>query len=233
LESPSLGLRLAAEVVGTFLFFVLGFNGIAVAAQIGPGAISSLGIAFGFGLGLALAITAFGHISGGHFNPAITLGFVATRRIKISLAGIFWLSQFAGAVVAAAILRWLLHMPAFLGAVPKLAPHFQAGRGMVVELILTFFLVGTVFATAVDPRGAFKAVAGLTIGLMITIDVFMGGPLTGAAMNPARAFGPELVSGHWPNAWIYYVGPALGGLIAAVAYDYLFLRRPQAAAASS
>ena len=117
---------------------------------------------------------------------------------------------------------------------PTLKPGFGAGRGMVVELILTFFLVGTVFATAVDPRGAFKAIAGLAIGLMITIDVFIGGPITGAAMNPARAFGPELVSGHWSNAWIYYVGPALGGLIAALGYEYLFLRpKPQPAAPAS
>ena len=131
------------------------------------------------------------------------------------------------------LLRWFFHMPAILGAVPTLKPGFGAGRGMVLEMILTFFLVGAVFATAVDPRGAFKAVAGLTIGLTITIDVFTGGPITGAAMNPARAFGPELVSGHWSNAWIYYVGPALGGLIAALGYEYLYLKRPQAAAASS
>ena len=219
--------RGVAEFVGAFtLIFIGGGAGIVTGQDI-------VAVALANGLAIGIMVSNLGHISGGHFNPAITLGFVATRRIKISVAGIYWVAQFAGAVFAAAILRWLLHMPAFLGAVPKLAPHFQAGRGMVVEMILTFFLVGTVFATAVDPRGAFKAVAGLTIGLMISIDVFMGGPLTGAAMNPARAFGPELVSGHWPNAWIYYVGPALGGLIAALGYEYLFLKRPQAAAASS
>jgi aquaporin TIP len=103
---------------------------------------------------------------------------------------------------------------------------------MALELVLTVFLVGTVFATAVDPRGSFKMIAGLTIGLMISIDVFTGGPITGAAMNPARAFGPELVSGHWSNAWIYYVGPPLGGLIAALGYEFLYLR-PQPAAPAS
>ena len=97
-------------------------------------------------------------------------------------------------------------------------------------MLLTVFLVGTVFATAVDPGGAFNKIAGLTIGLIISIDVFTGGPITGAAMNPARAFGPELVSGHWSNAWIYYVGPALGGLVAALGYEYIFLKRPKTAA---
>jgi glycerol uptake facilitator-like aquaporin len=86
-----------------------------------------------------------------------------------------------------------------------------------------------VWATAVDPRGAFKAIAGLAIGLTITIDVYMGGPLTGAAMNPARAFGPQLWSGNWGEGWIYYVGPALGALVAGLGYDYFYLRpeRPE------
>jgi aquaporin Z len=106
-------------------------------------------------------------------------------------------------------------------------PHagaFGAGKGFLLEAIMTFFLVWAVWATAVDPGGAFKAIAGLAIGLTITIDVFVGGPLTGAAMNPARAFGPELLSGMWGEAWIYYVGPVLGALVAALAYDYLYLR---------
>jgi len=88
----------------------------------------------------------------------------------------------------------------------------------------TFFLVIAVFATAVDPRGAFKSIAGLAIGLTITMDVFLGGPLTGASMNPARAFGPELIGNFWGSGWIYYVGPALGAVVAAVGYDWLYLR---------
>ena len=99
-----------------------------------------------------------------------------------------------------------------------------AGRGLLVEIILTFFLVGAVFATAVDPRGAFKSIAGLAIGLTITMDVFFGGPLTGAAMNPARAFGPELVGNIWSQGWIYWIGPAIGALIAALGYEWLYLR---------
>jgi aquaporin TIP len=109
-------------------------------------------------------------------------------------------------------------------------PHaagFGAGKGLVVEIILTFFLVWAVFATAVDPRGAFKSIAGLAIGLTITIDVLMGGPLTGAAMNPARAFGPEVVGNFWGEGWIYYLGPPIGALIAALGYEYLYLRPVQ------
>ncbi len=95
---------------------------------------------------------------------------------------------------------------------------------------MTFFLVWAVFATAVDERGAFKAIAGLAIGLTITIDVFVGGPITGAAMNPARAFGPEVAANFWGNGWIYWVGPIVGALIAALGYEYLYLRptRPPA-----
>ena len=206
-----------AEFVGTFtLIFIGGGAGIVSGQDI-------VAVALANGLAIGIMVTNLGHISGGHFNPAITLGFVATRRITLPLAVAYWISQFAGAIVAAAILRGLFSHAAFLGAVPH-AAGFGAGKGLVVEIILTFFLVWAVFATAVDPGGAFKAIAGLAIGLTITIDVFVGGPLTGAAMNPARAFGPELLSGMWGEAWIYYVGPALGALVAALAYEYLYLR---------
>jgi glycerol uptake facilitator-like aquaporin len=136
----------------------------------------------------------------------------------------YWIAQFLGAVIAAAILRGFFHH-AILGALPH-APQFGAGKGFVLELILTFFLVWAVWATAVDPGGAFKAIAGLAIGLTISIDVLMGGPLTGAAMNPARAFGPQLLSGNWGEGWIYYLGPALGALLASFGYEYLYLRQP-------
>ncbi|MGZ4258637.1 MAG: aquaporin [Gaiellaceae bacterium] len=218
---------LVAEFVGTFtLIFIGGGAGIVSGQDI-------VAVALANGLAIGIMVSNLGHISGGHFNPAITLGFLSTRRIAPMRAGIYWVAQFGGAAFAAVLLRWFFHMPAMAASVPTLKSGFGAGRGMALEMVLTFFLVGTVFATAVDPRGSFKAVAGLTIGLIISIDVFVGGPITGAAVNPARAFGPELVSGHWSNAWIYYVGPALGGLIAAIAYEYLYLKRPQAAAASS
>jgi aquaporin TIP len=220
-------LRVAvAEFVGTFtLIFIGGGAGIVSGQDI-------VAVALANGLAIGIMVSNLGHISGAHFNPAITLGFLSTRRITPMLAGVYWVAQFAGATVAALLLRWFFKMPAMLGSVPTLKSGFGAGQGMALELVLTVFLVGTVFATAVDPRGSFKMIAGLTIGLMISIDVFTGGPITGAAMNPARAFGPELVSGHWSNAWIYYVGPPLGGLIAALGYEFLYLR-PQPAAPAS
>ena len=168
-------------------------------------------------------VSNFGHISGGLFNPAITLGFLSTRRITPRLAVVYWIAQFGGAVIAAGILRFLIHEPLFNGAIPSVHT-IGAGRGFVLEAIMTFFLVIAVFATAVDPRGAFKSIAGLAIGLTITIDVLFGGPLTGAAMNPARAFGPELIGNFWGSGWIYYVGPALGAVVAAIGYDWLYLR---------
>lgn len=209
--------RSAAEFVGAFtLIFIGGGAGIVSGQDI-------VAVALANGLAIGIMVSNLGHISGGHFNPAITLGFLATRRITARLAAAYWVAQFAGATVAALGLRFLLHKPAFLGAVPSVH-GIDAGRALVVEMVLTFFLVWAVWATAVDPGGAFKAIAGLAIGLTITMDVFMGGPLTGAAMNPARAFGPQIVGNFWSDGWIYYLGPAVGALVAAFAYEYLYLR---------
>jgi MIP family channel proteins len=215
-----------AEFIGAFtLVFIGGGAGIVAGGDL-------VAVALANGLAIGLMVSNFGHISGGHFNPAITLGFVATRRITWQVAVAYWVSQFLGAVAAAALLRWFFHRVAMLGVVPHVNSHIGAGKGLVVEIILTIFLVLAVFATAVDPGGAFKAIAGLGIGLTISIDVLMGGPLTGAAMNPARAFGPQLIFNFWGDGWVYYVGPAIGAVIAAVGYDYLYLRpsRPAAAA---
>jgi MIP family channel proteins len=211
-----------AEFIGAFtLIFIGGGAGIASGGDI-------VAVALANGLAIGVMVMSLGHISGGHFNPAITLGFLSTRRITLRVAVAYWLSQFAGAVVAAALLRFLLH---HIGAAVPHAPQIGAGRGLVLELIMTFFLVWVVFATAVDARNPAKVVAGLAIGLTISIDVLMGGPYTGAAMNPARAFGPQLIGNSWGQGWIYYLGPALGGLIAALTYDHLYLRRQQPATA--
>ena len=209
--------RGVAEFVGAFtLIFIGGGAGIVSGQDI-------VAVALANGLAIGIMVSNVGHISGAHFNPAITLSFFATRRITTRLAVVYWIAQFGGALVAAAILRALFTRSQYIGAVPH-AGGFGAGKGFLVEIILTFFLVWAVYATAVDPRGAFKSIAGLAIGLTITMDVFMGGPLTGAAMNPARAFGPELLGNFWGEGWIYYLGPVIGALIAAFAYDYLYLR---------
>jgi aquaporin TIP len=212
--------RGVAEFVGAFtLIFIGGGAGIVSGNDI-------VAVALANGLAIGIMVSNLGHISGGHFNPSITLAFLAARRITIRLAVTYWIAQLGGAIVAAAILRWLTKKPAFLAAVPH-AGGIGAGKGLVIEIILTFFLVWAVWATAVDPGGAFKSIAGLAIGLTITMDVFFGGPLTGAAMNPARAFGPELVGNFWGEGWIYWLGPIIGALIAGLGYDWLYLRPSQ------
>jgi aquaporin Z len=214
-----------AEFVGTFTLVFVGAGSIMSAGGVHDPTIA--GIALAHGLAIAVMVSAVGHISGGHFNPAVTLGFLATRRIEPMLAVVYWVAQFAAAAIAALLLRWIFPTNAVDAAklgVPALNSAVGSGAGLVLEAILTFLLVWVIFATAADPRGTFKSIAGLAIGLTITIDILIGGPLTGAAMNPARAFGPQLVHNEWSHGWIWYVGPAIGGVAAALAYEYLYLR---------
>jgi aquaporin Z len=216
--------RSFAEFVGAFALTFIGAGAIMVSGAQGAGLIT---VALAHGLVIAVFVSALGHISGGHFNPAITLGFLVTGRMKPRLALSYWVAQFGGAAIAALLDRWIFPKGAVdathLGA-PALSTAIGSGAGFVVELILTFFLVFVVFASAADPRGTFKSIAGLAIGFTISLDIMMGGPLTGAAMNPSRAFGPELVGNFWSHAWIWYAGPFLGGAAAALAYDLLYLR---------
>ena len=214
--------RGVAEFVGTFTLIFVGCG--SMIATHGAN-LTAIGLAHGLAIGVMAC--AVGHISGGHFNPAITLGFFATKRIEPRLAATYWFSQFIAAALAAFLLTALLpqsQVDAVDLGVPALGPGISGGSGLVIEAVLTFFLVWVVFATAVDPRGAFSVISGLAISFTITLDIYIGGPYTGAAMNPARAFGPELVQNVWSNAWVWYVGPALGGVAAALLYEYLYLR---------
>jgi aquaporin Z len=215
--------RGTAEFVGAFALMFVGGGAIMSGAGL-------VGVAFAHGLVVAVMASAVGHISGGHFNPAVTFGFLVTRRIDPALALVYWLAQFAGATLAALSLLWIYPEDVRDGAslgVPLVSDRISIGAAFVVEAILTFFLVWVIFATAADPRGTFKSVAGLAIGLTITLDVLMGGPLTGAAMNPSRAFGPQLVANAWSDGWIWYLGPLLGGGAAALLYEALYLRPPR------
>lgn len=217
--------RGVAEFVGAFTLIFIG-AGAAVAANQAHDP-TLIGVAVANGVAIAVMVSNLGHISGGHFNPAITFGFLITRRIRPAMAVLYWLAQFGGAALAALLVRDLLPRAtseAVNLGVPALGHGVDASSGFLLEAVLTFFLVWAVFATAVDPRGAFKAIAGLAIGLTITIDVLFGGPFTGAAMNPARAFGPQLVGDHWSHAWVWYAGPVLGGIVAATVYELLYLR---------
>jgi aquaporin Z len=213
--------RASAEFVGTFALIFVGAGSIAYARTL-----TDIGLAHG--LVIAVMVSAVGHISGGHFNPAVTLGFVLTRRMAMPLAIIYWITQAVAAIAGAALLNFVLPSAASdsieLGA-PRLGQDITSGHAVVVEAVLTFFLVWVVFATAADPRGTFKSIAGLAIGLTITMDILAGGPLTGAAMNPARAFGPDLVQNVWSDWWIWWVGPVVGGSAAALLYEWFYLRR--------
>jgi MIP family channel proteins len=209
--------RGVAEFIGTFALIFIGatasiYNDQTVAA-------------FGNGLVIAVMVSAFAGISGGHFNPAVTMGFFVTRRISVPHAIFYWIVQFGAAALAALLLKWILPSQvkaAHYGA-PTVNSVIDPGKAVTIEAVCTFFLVIVVFATAVDAKGAFEKIAGLAIGLTIVFGVLMAGPLTGGAMNPARAFGPELVSGYWTNAWVWYVGPLAGGALAAILYEVLYL----------
>lgn len=221
--------KLTAEFIGTFALIFFGAGAICVDwYPHSSNALGLVGIALAHGLAIAIMVCALGHISGGHFNPAITIGFWVTRRLNTVDTIAYWIAQLAGATAAAYLLRYFVpddtwHAVA-LGT-PMLAHDFTRLPGIILEGVTTFFLVLTVFATAVDERNAFRPVAGFAIGLTITLGILVAGPFTGAALNPARAFGPALASAHWQNHGVYWVGPIAGGCLAALLYDTLILKK--------
>jgi len=222
--------KLIAEFIGTFMLIFCGVGSICAdqflrSGSNGQNGVGLLGIALAHGLAIGIMVTALGHISGGHFNPAVTIGFWVTQKLSTLDSLLYWVAQLAGGTAAAYILRRLpveVWGPAQLGT-PDLASGISRGTGMLFEAIMTFFLVLVVFATAVDERGAFDKVAGFAIGLTITAGALFGGPFTGAALNPARAFGPALAASHWNNHGVYWVGPLAGGLVAGWLYNKLYL----------
>jgi aquaporin Z len=216
--------RGAAEFVGTFTLLFIGAGAAAI-----YGSNDIVAIAIATGLAIAVMVSAVGHISGGHFNPAVTLGFLVTRRIHPVLAVVYWIVQFGGAALAVLLVKWVLPSATSPYGAPTKADVVDSGQAVAVEATLTFFLVWTIFACAADPRGVFDKIAGLAIGGVITMGTLMAFVLTGAAMNPARAFGPELVANEWTDWWVWYVGPFAGGVIAAVLYELLYLRGPEPA----
>lgn len=214
-----------AEFIGAFALTFIGAGSI-VANAVANGAVGLVGVALAHGFILALSINALGHVSGAHFNPAITIAMLATGRIGAGAALGYVVAQLLGASVAGFLLNAIFPAQAVqaakLGAT-LLAPGVGIAAGVALEAVLTFFLVLSVFGTAVDPRGP-KGVAGFGIGLVLLADILAGGPLTGASMNPSRSFGPALASGNWDGHLVYWIGPILGALIAAFAYDGIFLR---------
>jgi len=222
--------KLVAEFVGTFALVFFGVGAISAdqflrSSTNGQSGFGLLGVALAQGLAIGIMVTSLGHISGGHFNPAVTIGFWVTRKFSTFDTLVYWVAQVAGAVAAAYLLRKLpfdAWSSVQLGT-PDLANGITRTIGMILEAVMTFFLVFVVFATAVDEQGAFNKIAGFAIGLTITLGVLLGGPFTGAALNPARAFGPALAANHWNNHGVYWIGPLAGGVVAGWLYDTLFL----------
>ena len=224
MNETTLGQRLGAEALGTFLFFFFGFSGIAAVAQFGIESIGTLGVAVGFGFGLTLAITAFGHISGGHFNPAVTLGLAAAGRHPAGEVIQYWVAQLVGgflAVVLAAIAYGsettdVLHT----------APGVDDWRALVLELVATGLFVMVILTVATDAQAPWNGVmAPFLIGLFIFTAAVTVGPSSGGSFNPARSLDPVLWNQEWGDIWIYLIGPFLGAAAGGVAWKALVAPR--------
>jgi aquaporin Z len=218
---------LVAEFLGTFALCFIGAGAICTDHWTG-GAVGLLGIAVAHGAVLAVMISALGHISGGHFNPAVSLGLFTAGKISSQQALTYILAQLGGGVVAGFLLRMiipaLIWEPVQLGT-PAVAESVTFLQAMALEAVLTFFLVLAVFGVAVDPKGSWNAISGFGIGTVLVFDILMGGPWTGASMNPARTFGPAVASGFWTDHLVYWIGPILGGVLAGALYSRVFLKK--------
>lgn len=218
--------RSAAEGLGTFALVFAGCGAIVTDAR-SHGALGTVGVSLAFGLVILACIAALGHVSGAHFNPAVTVSFFLTRHLggRDSLAYIA--AQLLGATLAA-LLLWAVWpgQPAHLGAT---VPSIAAWRALIVEMAMSGLLMLVIMSVATDTR-AVGAPAALAIGATIALDALFGGPLTGASMNTSRSFGPALVSGQWHDFWVYVAGPLAGAPLGALAYQLVRGEHPVAGA---
>ena len=221
-----LGIRLVCEALGTFLFFFLGFSGIAVLVDVGPEAITSLGIAAGFGFGLTLAITAFGHLTGGHFNPAVSAGLAIAGRFPSRDVIPYWVAQLVGGF-GAVLVMGIVYSSDVMDSL-----HTQPGSGiddwaaLVLEIVATALFVMVILTVVTDDRAAWKGVmAPFLIGLFIFTAAVTVGPASGGSFNPARSLDPVLWNQEWSDVWIYIVGPLAGGVLGGAIWAYVVGRR--------
>ncbi|MBX5458769.1 MAG: MIP family channel protein [Thermogemmatispora sp.] len=214
-ERPGLPRRAGAELLGTAVLVTAGCGSIVVDAQ--TRALTHLGVALTFGLVIFAMIAACGHLSGAHFNPAVTVAFAVTRHFPWREVPCYIGAQLVGASIGATILRLLVGTTAQLGAtVPQGSPWQALG----VEILLSAVLMFVIMAVATDPR-AIGQTAALAIGATVALDALWGGPISGASMNPARSFGPALLAGAWQGHWVYWLGPFLGTCLGACLYQSL------------
>jgi len=236
LTARDMGLRtwraIVAEFIATALFIFIGAGTVVtVTGVLGlspyDDAAALVAIALAHGLAIALLVAATAKISGGHINPAVTFAAVLTGRTKVAVGVLYVLAQIAGAVMGAILIKvgFADDVEGHLGAHAMGPGVATAELGFVVEMVLTFVLVFTVFATAMDPR-RLSDLAPAAIGLAVLVDHLIGVPLTGASMNPARSFGPAAIANFWDDHWVYWVGPLAGGGLAGLLYYSLYLSRP-------
>ena len=214
---------LTAEFIGTFGLVFIGAGSVVVNEA--SGALGLLGVALAHAMVLSVMVTALMRISGAHFNPAVTFGLWLANKIEAKDAGLYVLTQLVAAVVAALLVKTLF--PSAAGeitgyGVPRIASNVDLIQAILLEAILTFFLVSAVFGTAVSPEAP-SGIGGFGIGLVLLFDILVGGPLTGAAMNPARAFGPAAIANDWVGQGAYWIGPLLGGAVAALVWGKVLL----------
>jgi len=215
---PLLASKMTAEGMGTFTLVFAGCGSVMVAERF-PGMISHGGVSVIFGLAVAIMIYAVGHISGAHFNPAVTLAFAAARHFPFGEVLAYWAAQITGAIAAMALLKATLPFGPSYGATVPAVPVFQA---LSWEAILTFFLMFVIVAVATDTR-AVGTMAGAAIGGTVMLAAWVGGPVTGASMNPARSLAPALFEGRLDVLWIYIIGPCAGAVLAALLYEAIRL----------
>ncbi len=218
---PSLLRRGVAELVGTYALVLAGCGAIVVNSS--TGALGHLGVALTFGLVVTVLIAALGHLSGAHFNPAVTLAFALIRHFPQREVPAYIGAQLLGASAAALTLQALFGSVANLGAT---LPVGSAGQSLLLEMLLTAALMLVITSVATDTR-AVGQLAAIAIGATVALDALWGGPVSGASMNPARSLGPALIAGAWRDHWVYWLGPVLGALLGAGLYQWL--RTPQAA----
>lgn len=208
--------RWIAEILGTFFLVLIGSGTVMVDAYSGGG-VGHTGIALAFAFVVTAMVYALGHLSGAHINPAVTIGFWSTGRFPRHEVGPYLIAQTTGAVAASGVLRIVVGPVGHLGAT---SPSIPLGAAFVFEWLLSFVLMFVIMAVATDER-ATGGFAGIAVGLTVGFCALIGGPLTGASMNPARSFGPALVGGVWGAHWIYWAAPISGMVAAARVYDFL------------
>ncbi len=228
--TESLGVRLAAEVLGTFFFFFMGFSGIAIGVEVSDLAIGTVGVAACFGFGLALAIAAFGHVSGGHFNPAVSAGLAVAGRFSPRDVVPYWIAQVIGGLCAVGTMALVFgsDVTDVLGTAP--GAGVDDWGALLLEAIVTALLVMVVLTVATDERAPWNGtMAPLMIGLVIFTGAVAVGLTSGGSFNPARSFVPAVYNGEWGDLWIYIVGPFAGAIVGAAAWAYVVARKPSAA----